>query len=308
MRPGAGLVVVASILIGVLVIAGTVLAWRNRGVERRRVTGETALVSRAAAAETDRFLQDRLALLAALAASPRLQSGDPAQIQELFAGLPSADQSLANVAWANLAGDVLARTPPQLPAPINVADREHVRAVLSTGRPFVSSGLSMPRNPDVKGPVVILAAPTRDATGAVNGVIANTITLERLEQTLTRFNANPDAALLVIDRSNQLILNTEGDESLQDLGGSAIVHRARTAGARVETDVTGPRGNSGRLVAYSAVPSGDWILFVTRPTSVAFAPAQHTFLVTIAAVLAAALAACDEVASAIGLSFGAFQR
>ncbi len=288
-RPSVRLVATAAVLAVLLVGAGVTAAYANLRSERERITREALLHTHAAGASTEEFVLSQIRLMQALASTPALRSANPDTITTVLAGLPVLDATLNAVAWIDTAGDVRARTPPQTAERVNVADREHVQAVLATARPYVSSAL-IPRNPTVAGPSVVIAVPVFDDQGRINGLLGNTITLDALAGVLAPF-ADATSALVVVDRSGRVLVNNQTGERNQDVSGALLLQDARRAPSGVRAGARNVLGSSDRLVAWQAAPSAQWLVFLDRPTDAAFGPARRTFLAVLAGLLAVALAA-----------------
>src|SRR5262249_39010929 len=142
-RPGERLLLVAAAIALALCLAGATVAWRSERSARESEKEGTLSLARAAAAETDRFLQDRLDPLSVIAAHPSMHSGDPDAIAAYLALLPRDVPNIANVAWADRSGLVRARTPPNVTDPFDISDREHFQAVINSGRPYVSAAIML---------------------------------------------------------------------------------------------------------------------------------------------------------------------
>lgn len=285
-RPSARLLLVALPLTLALLSAGAFFAYRNYRAERARTVEQTVFIAHAAAAETDRFLDDRLALLASIAAGAAVRSADPAQMRPYFAELSAVDPTLANIAWTDNTGIVRARTAPDPPGgePVNIADREHFQTVIQTREPFVSAGL-IARNQTISGVSVVLSVPSYDSSGALRGVLGNTIPVEDLARLLDLFRLNTNGRLIVVDRHDQVIIDGSAAATISDVSRAPLVIDARARQSGVTTSGVGLRGERDQLIAFSPAPTGNWLLFVDRPAAEAFAPAQRALRTSLATLL-----------------------
>ncbi len=287
-RPGVRLIALVTIAVLLLGAVGAVLAWRNYQSARARVMDETGAIARAAAAETDRLLRDRLDLLASVAAAPAVRSGDPATMEIYFTYLAANQRSLERIGWIDAAGFRRAGARPGPPgALLNLADHDFHQAVMQSGQPFAGAGVISP----VDGaPHLPLAVPTQNLNGSANGVLEGGLTVAQLRRSLAGFRLDPGGAVLLVDRAGRITTDGEDSGGEPVPGDAAVVEQARAAGRGVMAEARDPRGNSGRLVAFAPVPVAGGVLFVTRPAGEAFAPARGTLLTEAAVLVAVALA------------------
>lgn len=282
-RPGVRLIALVTTAVLLLGAVGAVLAWRNYQAARARVMDETGAIARAAAAETDRLLRDRLDLLGSVAAAPAVRSGDPVTMEIYFTYLAANQSSLERIAWVDAAGFRRAEARPGPPSRlINVAGSDWHTTAMQGGQPIVGAGAVSP----VDGaPYLPLAVPTRDLSGRPNGVLEGGITVSQLRQSLAGFRLDPGGAVLLVDRAGRITTDGGDSNSEPAPADAAAVQNARAQGRGVLANGRDPRGDGNRLVAFAPVPVAEGLLFVTRPAEEAFAPAWRTLL-TEAAVLA----------------------
>ncbi len=288
-RPSLRLMLATALLTALLVGGGTAAVRANTRSERDRIIHEIDVHADAAEASVAQFVSGQILLLETLAASPAIRSADPETINAVFDGLPALSRTFMAVAWIDLNGDVRARTPPRITERVNVADREHVRVVLATSRPYVSSAL-IPRNPAVAGPSLVIAVPVFDVSGRLNGMLGNTITLETLSAVLSPF-AGDESDLMVVDRSGRVLVDTQGRGLNQDVSGAALLQRARAAPGGLDTNTHNVIGEPDHLVAWRSVPAAGWVVFVDRSTGAAFGRLERTYLAIVVGLLSVAAAA-----------------
>ncbi len=286
MRPRAlrptRLLAVTVPLTALLAIAGFLLASRDYSGRRASVVADTQLLARAAAADADRFLRDRIAALTVLADSPTVRSGELTAMQSYFRSLAS-DPTYARLSWFDLSGLRRASNLDDPPSgPLNVDARAYFQAVLATQQPYVDSAV---RSLQDQSPIITVAVPTFDQDGRLSGVLINPLTLDLLESILKTFQA-PESRVLVVDRANQVIADGDPQTGFRAPVVPSIVARARQQGAGSFNDVTGPLGSPHRLIGFAPAPAGDWLVFVSRSAGSAFAPARQSFVIELLAIAA----------------------
>lgn len=286
-RAGVRLVAVAVLLACGIAGVGAFLAWRNERADRDRQIEQSAIFARAAAAESDRFLRDRLDLLDVLAASPAVRGGDVEGMKSLFRLVASRQPGFATILWADPSAIVLATAQPDSGGPpVNLSDRDYVIELKATGQPAVSAAVI---GRFTNKPVVVLAVPTTNDAGQVTGFLAGGITLDALEKTLEEFRLGESGVLRVVDRAGQLIVDADQTTAITNVAGSPLVQRARAERRNVLTDAPNLRGDTGRLIAFADAPVGDWLVFVDRSGSEAFGPARRTLIGTLIALFGISL-------------------
>src|SRR4051812_5929113 len=157
-RPGRQLLLAATLVAFLLFLTGAGLALQNYRRAEDRTVAATAALASASAANTDSFLLDRLATLQALATAPPIRSGDVAALQGYIGPLAPADLGFSgSIGWIDRAGQLraLSAQAPNAP-PVDLTDRDYVRAVLTTGRPYVGQGIL---SRVAANPLVVLAVP-----------------------------------------------------------------------------------------------------------------------------------------------------
>jgi PAS domain S-box-containing protein len=284
LRP-ARLLVVTVPLAAVLAIAGLLLASRDYNGRRASVVADTQLLARAAAADADRFLRDRIAALTVLADSPTVRSGDRPAMQAYFRALAS-DPTYARLSWFDLSGLRRASNLEDPPGgPLNVNSRAYFQAVVATQQPYVDAAVTSLQD---SSPIITVAVPTFDQNDQLSGVLINPLTLDLLENILKTFRG-PDSVVLVVDRANQVIADGDPKTGFQPLGAPDVITRARQQGSGAFSDVSGPLGNRNRLIGFAPAPAGDWLVLVSRSADSAFAPARRSFIIELLAIAAITL-------------------
>ncbi len=190
-----------------LAVVGAVVSWQRAEAELRNDRLSALAVVGGAADAVDRFFVTRLALLESVGSLPSVTSGDQAQMLADFEALSSAQLGLdGGIGWIDADGllQLEAGADPQR-LPIDLSDRAYVQEVLATGRAVVSEGLRGRLSGD---PLVIVAAPSRDATGAANGLVVASIRLEVIDELVPALRA--PGTVTVTDRGGARVYTTPG--------------------------------------------------------------------------------------------------
>jgi PAS domain S-box-containing protein len=275
------LTAVTAALVVLLAAAGLVLAWREYQRGREAVRVDTKLLARAAAADSDRFLRDRVDTLTSIANSPTVRSGDPGAMQAYFRAL-AIQPTFARLSWFDLTGTRRASSVDDPPTgPLVVSSRVYFQRVVATAMPFVDAAVTSLQD---GSPVIAIAVPTFDADGHLSGVLLNPITLDVLEDTLSTFQ-RPDALVVVIDRANQVVADANPGTGYTPVADAPVVARARTQGSGTMSGVTGPTGSKNQVLGFAPAPTGNWVVFIARSADAAFAPARRTLLIELGTIV-----------------------
>jgi signal transduction histidine kinase len=249
----------------------------------------------------DRFIVEQLDTLRAIAAAPPVKSGDIRGMRLYFDdvgdGVVGFDGGLG---WIDPDGYVQALSGYD-GDPVDASQRSYVVEVLASERPYVSEAVISVIEPF---PLVILAVPSRDARGAVNGVVAGGIRLDRVLSGAGSLRFAGGSEVYIVDRQGQLIVREEPVTELESLTGLAWYASARDEGSGALVDVQGIEGDE-QLVAHSTVPTADWLVLVESSSSEAFGPARTSLLsqlLIVGLVTAASLGALWVAGRRIGTS------
>jgi signal transduction histidine kinase len=160
-------------------------------------------------------------------------------------------------------------------SPANIAEQSYFQSVTQHLAPYVSAANAGKLDDHA---TITIAVPTRDTGGALTGLIGARIGLSLLEESLTAFRPHGAGRLLVVDRADRLIVNTEERAGFRDLSASALLHRSRAHDIGVQAGVDGLEGASDRIVSFASAPVGGWMVFVERPADDAFSRAEETLI------------------------------
>ena len=188
----------------VLVCLATALAWREYQDARRRALNEVRARAVLAGTVFDTYFAGELGTLTSVAASPTVTAGDTNGMRSYFARVQPAHGTLftGGLGWIDIHGvSRVSSNPPPAGPLINVSDRSYFKTVITTGRPFISEGLRTKRG---KQRVIVMAVPTRDAGGQLNGVLAGALLLQQSTTDQRSIDLGYER-VVVIDRRGQQI-------------------------------------------------------------------------------------------------------
>ena len=286
-RPGARLLLLAALLLAALLLGGAYLALRDYRASRARTSADTRVLARGAAANADRFLIDRLDLLAVVARAPVVRSGDRHRIHAYLESLDPASIGFnARMGYVDREGRAQALTGYALTEPVlDVSDRDYVRSVLGTHRPAISAAIV---GRIAGSPQIALATPTFDTAGRFSGMVIGSFRLDQTDKSvqILRFGS---ADVTILDRSSQEIVASVPVTALRKPSNGELVARAQRLREGVLVDVHGLDGSPGRLVAFARTAPGGWTVFVERATSEAFGPARRTLGIELGGIFVALL-------------------
>ncbi len=267
-----------------LAVAGAAIACAGYVDQRAETIAARERLARTTAEDVRRFVADRLHVLRAVAAAPPVRAADHVGTSAYLADVdPRARGFPGGLSWIDRAGRLGAISAPGLPgAPAyDLGERDYVRAVLRTGRPFVAAGRAT--DGTETAPSVTMAVPGTDPSGQPTGVVAGTIRADALTPLLR--GAPSGTAVHVLDRRGQVLADgASGPRGQAAAGDPARVERLRSRGAGVDRDVVGLDGRPGRLLAFAAVPSADWLVVVEEPMAAALRPARRQLAARLTAV------------------------
>ena len=266
-------------VLGAVLVVGSVAAIaiaRTYHVDRRRAVDERARLAFESVADSGQYLNGRLDLLATFASRPAFVAGDPAAAMADLRSFPGAELAVTGgVAWFDPDGQLLAAGR-QVAEPTSDAVVAEVRSV-AAGVRHVSQAVA---SPEFEGDVVLLAVPTFDGEGAVNGVLAAGVTVEWLRSLTELLDEARGATSFIYDRAGRLLVGgAPGTDpapmpdvlALEDLDQRQQIRFTGRAGA------TDPNGVDDRVIGYAAGdPVTGFTVLQVDSESEAFAPARRS--------------------------------
>jgi signal transduction histidine kinase len=277
-------------------------------VEQRRlaeaeVQGDAIRLAQLAAAQQAQLIQGAHQLLSVLAQLPAVREEDSAACATLFAELLKRHPVYANLGADRLNGDVFCSATP-LSQSLNVANHDWFRRAIR-GQKFTIGEYQKSRISNEF--VLVLGHPVFDDGGRVQGVVAASLHLDRLNQIATQAQFPPGATLTAVDRNGVIVARTPDAQHWLGLSlPDAPLIKAMLAQGEGTTQLPGEDGVR-RLYAFSRVrDASDVGLYVGVgiPTEVAFAPVHRRLvrdLLTLGAITLLIIAAVWAVSNALVL-------
>jgi len=249
--------------------------------------------AQAVAALVDASFDEGLALAHSLSVEPEIQSLDPSTAdphlqrqQSLFPQYTAL--ALYDASGRNVGSSVPFRPGEERPS---IADRPYFQRVMATNQEQLSEVLVGRIS---HRPVVILAYPVRDPTGAPKGVLAISLDLDRLPGRLAHVQLGPGQAILLADRTGHLAFNTASPDlprEARDYSGLPAIQKALAGQTVLEQDYYSPLLRDRRLAAFVASPEHQWAVGVSQPVDVALGPVWDGVRRDVAVAVAAGLLA-----------------
>lgn len=225
-----------------------------------------------AAGKIENYLDDLQRKLSYLARVPGLTSFDPAQQQQLLAGLARHNDAYELIAIANNQGQVTTVISPYgKAAPNNIASLPMFQRVFRQQEEYVDP---VQVDPETNIPMVTLAVPIRNAADQVDGVLFAQINLNFLGYIVSQTEVGATGSIYILDERSYVIAQTGANAEtfqLENLNGSAWI---KSLAAVRESEVSRYRGYRGKPVlgAISPITSVSWNVVVELPTQEAYAP------------------------------------
>ncbi len=262
-------------------------SWRSYTLDRARIRTEAASEAARAAHAADAFVSGEIQGLQAIAATPTIQSGDRKAILAMFTAPSVRALGPGGLSWVAADGRLAVLTgtkPADLPSlsRFDFSNRPAERAVLANGAPaYVGAAVI---GVAIHAPLLSVAVPTHDASGALSGVLGAVFTLD--QRTLAQlFNGNE----VVLDISDQVIWDRGPITRIRVAPTAAAVGTLRERHNGNRSDVVGVSGRHGQLVGFATVLRSSWLVTVERPWSAAIGSARDRLIAEWSAIAAAAL-------------------
>jgi serine phosphatase RsbU (regulator of sigma subunit) len=271
-------------LAGLLLFAAVAgaLAWHQYRDAQRTALNDARSRAVVASAVFNVYFAGELGTLSSIAKAPVVVDGDEAGMLAYFRRLEPANAKLFNggIAWIDRNGLVrvssngLSAGPPP-----DVSDRDYFRTAIRTGQPFVSEGLTSRRSHQQ---VIPMAVPTRDAQGAITGVLVGTRLIKPTSSSSSTIDLGY-AGLVIVDRKDQSILFDFAHPRLPP------VVRSGKAASGVLSDTRGLDGAPGHVIAYARATVPQWTIVLDRPRSAIFAAARRSLVLELVLIGGVAL-------------------
>ena len=147
----------------------------------------------------------------------------------------------------------------------NFAPREWFQGVSRDWRPYVSPVYTRAAVPRLN--VFAVAAPVKNATGNVAGILVLQIRIESLLEWIEAVDVGPEGFLYIVDSKGKLAFHSKhrDQEGIVELSGTTVVEKLRRGEHGVETGFD-PAEREDSIVAYATVPQYGWGVVAQQPT------------------------------------------
>ncbi|MBN1668015.1 MAG: GAF domain-containing protein [Anaerolineales bacterium] len=239
-------------------------------------------LARSIAQETELNMSNARRAVQELAKYPQVINADIEGMEELFANTISVRPDINLVYRLSAHGFMLYHYPtgPGSTMGADFSFREYFQHAKVTSRSLISSGRI---SPTTQQPVSTAVMPLWDRRGNFMGVIATNIKLEALSETLEQIigeyqaEVADDFQAMIIDSSHQIIAHQDSDHLLQPVTDIPEEVINQVLIGRSGNYIGANRSGSELLYSYVPIPSANWGVIISRPTSAAFATAQTFF-------------------------------
>ena len=269
----------ALLAVLVLVVVAGGLAWGQFKDSQNTTLANQRARAVLARSVIDTYFRDQFANLRSIAGSPSVVGRNIPAMQRYVSRLQADDPAFsAGIAWIDRAGTARVSGVRQAAAArLSVANRAYFIHVMATGLPFVSQSITSRLT---NRHVVIMAVPTRDAHGALTGVLVGALLLQPSGATQETLDLG-GAGLSILDRGGFSILS--GSSRPRNFRLARSLHGTGTL-----ADARGLDGSSDHAISYSTSEIAGWTVVIDQPRAQLFADAQRGFFLQLALVAAAA--------------------
>ena len=279
-RRSVPFVVLAIIL--ALVGVAAVLAVRQYNDSRDGAMNDLHSRVVVAAATADAYFAGTVETLSSIAAAQPVIDGNDAQMLAYFRRVapPGSKVFTGGLGWIDATGQSrVSSARARFGEPVDVSDRTYFKRVVATNAPYVSQGLTSKRT---RIRIVVVAVPTHDSTGKLNGVLVGGIKVlpTAAEQGTVDLGYS---GLVVLDRAGQAIVTGVGRPRNAALAARLQAHETGSL-----SDVRGLGGQTGHVVVWASSPMAGWTVAIDRPRSSVLAAPRRALVLDL--VLIAGLA------------------
>ena len=257
------------------------LAWHQYDDARRIAVNDARARVILAGTIIDTYFSGELATLASIAQSASCRRVTPPRCAPTSSAFSRrrASAFTGGLGWIDRNGIWRVSGDASPTVPLDLSDRSYVKTVMATGAPFVSEGIAARRT---GRQIIVLAVPTRDASGRLTGVLAGSM----LVNTFQAPGGSADlgfAGLAVLDRRGRAVLagfTRPRNVELQE--------RLRQSQVGLLSSTHGLDGQPDHLVAYATAQVPGWTIAIDRPRSAVFAAARRGLVLELALIAIAA--------------------
>jgi len=281
---------VGLVMIGLLAIFTALISWRDYRGDARISGNRLANLAATESTSLERYIQARFQILGALASGSNFRDGDADAIDRDLAAVNAVERGFdGGMLWTDTSGIIQASSQGDDGGRgMDVSDRQYVKDLLATGEPSVQAVIGRLN----ALPVVVLAIPTHDRSGEINGILLGIFRQQALAAQLTGFTGGTEDVVVIDDVANIVVGGRAGTLDRINPASPYGVIRYRQRG--VLSSGVGLTGRRDQVIGFAIVPSLDWIVAVSDDRGAVLRPARRSFaqkLAILAGVVTLALAA-----------------
>lgn len=269
-------------LLGLLYIGG----YKFERDWQQIVQSRLMLTANDMAGRVNDWADTNLRVLRQNAALPDVVSMDPARQTPVLKTVRGAYEWAYLIFTVNRDGQNIGRSDEQPTASYQYGDRSYFKQVLD-GQPL---GQEVVIGKTTQKPALILAGPIRDASGALQGVMALAMEVAEISQIVANAKIGETGFAILVDEHNKVIAHgrpRQITQSLQDLSAHPALSAAGAAQAPTVYEDAGRR-----VVGHTRKTALGWTLIIQQDYDDAFAPlleARRNALILMAFALALVL-------------------
>ncbi len=256
-------------MILIIVILGVSIMLVSNFVIKQSIKDQTTAAmqetAKTASNGINTFIENKIGALTDLAKDPALQSGDKNKVFEFlkttFGSFPEANDTF----YANEKGEVVANS--GIIPNINVSDRPYFKAVMSTGKVFITP-IYINRLDQSK--IFSIVVPILNASGTPIGLIGEDIRLSTVEDLVSSIKFGKSGYGVLLDKTGLYIVMPPKKEMVMKENitkvSSTITPSLAELGKRIVSEPTGYGTYSflgqEKIMAWDRIPSTGWILLI----------------------------------------------
>ncbi len=262
------LLVVGLLVVALLCGLGVLVSLRSAATEKDQIRTRIRSLAASAAATTERYVTGKIDILSTIAGLQPFRQGDVAGMSATLGQIDAESRGFSQaMGWIDRTGHVRV---PRAAATVDLGDRSYVRAVLATGRPYVSEAIVGRIR---SAAVIVFAVPTRDAAGDVNGVLTGVTRLADLNLLAPSLEVT-GADVRLVDRDGNLLIGQPGSARPTPVSPRSPYREMRETRSGLVEGAVGLTGVPDRIIGYATAPTADWLVGLAEPRARAFASAD----------------------------------
>ena len=260
-------------LVAIVAVLGTWQVVAARDSQRSQIENGEVTEAHLASSALASALASRLQLVSNLADQPAVSKlfvgTSTSALSELVPELHLLYPGFASFDVISASGRVEARWPSD-PAAIgtSVSTKDFFTGVVRSGHPYISQAIQQASAP--RELVVGLAAPVRDSSGQIVGILQGTLAASTIGSIIGGTTIRSGGQLVIIDQAGHPLSGPAAGAS-RSFGSMSLVASGLAGGTGSASGAV-PGFSGSRLVGYAPVPSTGWVVMVEDPLATLDSP------------------------------------